>query len=64
MAEALKKGKRKTISLKVRAEVLKRDNYTCRKCGRSPAIYRSLFKVRNRLQFLSKHDQILLWNGS
>jgi hypothetical protein len=29
---------RQTISLKIRWEVLKRDNYTCKKCGRSPSL--------------------------
>ena len=30
------KNERRTIPLNVRWGVLKRDNYTCRKCGRSP----------------------------
>ena len=30
------KSERKTIPLKIRWKVLKRDNYTCKKCGRSP----------------------------
>jgi CRISPR/Cas system Type II protein with McrA/HNH and RuvC-like nuclease domain len=34
--------KRKTISPKIRLEVLKRDNYTCRICGKSPAKYPEL----------------------
>jgi len=30
-------NKRQSIPLKIRWEVLKRDNYTCKKCGRSPS---------------------------
>ena len=30
-------NERKTIPLKIRWAVLKRDNYTCKKCGRSPS---------------------------
>jgi 3-dehydroquinate dehydratase len=35
-------NKRKSISPKIRLEVLKRDNYTCRNCGKSPAKYPEL----------------------
>jgi hypothetical protein len=31
--------KRKAISAKKRLEVLKRDNFTCQSCGKSPALY-------------------------
>jgi hypothetical protein len=37
-----KMGKRQSISAKFRLEVLKRDNYTCRNCGKSPAKYHEL----------------------
>ena len=33
----------RTISEKVRLRVLKRDNYRCKKCGRSPATHRGIF---------------------
>jgi hypothetical protein len=35
-------NKRKSIPLKTRLEVLKRDNYTCRNCGKSPSKYPEL----------------------
>jgi hypothetical protein len=34
--------KRKAISAKTRLEVLKRDNFTCQSCGKSPALYPEL----------------------
>ncbi len=34
--------KRKAISAKKRLEVLKRDNFTCQSCGKSPALYPEL----------------------
>lgn len=34
--------RRKAISAKKRLEVLKRDNFTCQSCGRSPAMYPEL----------------------
>lgn len=33
---------RKTISAQKRLEVLKRDNFTCQSCGKSPALYPEL----------------------
>jgi len=35
-------AKRKTISAKKRLEVLKRDNFTCQVCGKSPALFPEL----------------------
>lgn len=35
-------AKRKSISAKKRLEVLKRDNFTCQSCGKSPALYPEL----------------------
>jgi len=32
-------AKRKAIPDKIRLQVLKRDNFTCRSCGKSPALY-------------------------
>lgn len=37
-----RRRKRRGINLKIRYEVLKRDDYTCRACGRSPAIHKGL----------------------
>ncbi|OIO51485.1 MAG: hypothetical protein AUJ45_00520 [Parcubacteria group bacterium CG1_02_50_68] len=37
MKGALEKNTRETIPLNVRWKVLKKDNYTCVKCGQSPA---------------------------
>ena len=34
--------KRKTITAKIRLEVITRDNFTCRNCGRSPVTYPGL----------------------
>lgn len=38
LAGNVSSNKRHSIPLKVRWEVLKRDNYTCKKCGRSPSL--------------------------
>jgi len=35
-------NKRKTIPAKKRLEVLKRDNFTCQSCGKSPSLYPEL----------------------
>lgn len=35
-------AKRKAIPDRIRLQVLKRDNFTCRSCGRSPALYPEL----------------------
>ena len=34
--------RRKAISPKIRLQVLKRDNFTCQSCGKSPALYPEL----------------------
>lgn len=34
---SIDKNNRETIPLNIRWKVLKRDNYTCKKCGKSPA---------------------------
>lgn len=46
---------RKTISLRTRYDVLRRDNYKCRKCGRSPATNHSITLEIDHIIPIAKH---------
>ncbi len=44
----------RTLNEKIRLQVLKRDNYKCQKCGRSPATHRELFLHVDHIKPFSK----------
>ncbi|MFH0771679.1 MAG: HNH endonuclease [Candidatus Omnitrophota bacterium] len=49
------KTTRRTIPLKVRWEVLKRDNYKCVKCGRGPATHHNITLEVDHKRSVAKH---------
>lgn len=55
--------KRKTISAKKNLEVLKRDNFTCQSCGKSPAMYPEL-QIEAVVKLEIDHFQPLSKEGS
>ncbi len=44
----------RTLNEKIRLQILKRDNYKCQKCGRSPATHRELFLHVDHIKPFSK----------
>lgn len=44
----------RTLNEKIRLQVLKRDNYKCKKCGRSPATHRGIFLHVDHIKPFSK----------
>ena len=52
-------AQRKSISDKVRLETLKRDNFTCTSCGKSPALFPELQidAVRLEIDHINPHSK-------
>lgn len=61
-AKATSVARSRTISEKLRLQVLKRDNYKCVKCGRSPATHMGIFLHVDHIKPFSKGGSNLLDN--